>query len=304
MARDLINEVLSISAQNNNGITYLDIVNVIPSDKNFYHIHQKDVEMMAYSIEAIGQIEQPLIVKQVDSNNYELIAGHKRRAGALFLVEQGKEEYRKLPCIIKDDKIENELSLIWTNSTQRELSSYEKMKQVEILRNYLEKYQIKGNKREIISKLINLSKSEIGRLENINKNLIEPLKKEFAVEKIATSTANEIASLKKEEQDKVLKILEDKGTIKQKDLKLLIKNETKVEEDIQIPGQINIEDYKDYNPHNGIKNESSILILYEELEREKEKLITNKMDDLEKFRIQIRITAFEYYINFKKKEGE
>ena len=146
MPRDLINGLLNMNIGQVNekkvGIVYLDLDEVLPSDDNFYHIHDDDIKMMAYAIEAVGQIEQPLLVKKIaDSDKYELIAGHKRRAGANYLVEQGKGEYRTLPCIVKDESIENELSLILTNSTQRELTSFEKMKQVEILRNYIEKYE-------------------------------------------------------------------------------------------------------------------------------------------------------------------
>ena len=241
MARDLINSLLNMNigqaSEKKIGIVYLDIDKVVPSDDNFYHINDDDIQMMAYAIEAVGQIEQPLLVKKIDSDKYELIAGHKRRAGANYLVEHGKGEYRTLPCIIKDESIENELSLILTNSTQRELTSFEKMKQVEILRNYIEKYEIKGNKREIISNLINLSKSEVGRLENISKNLNEPLKEEFQAGTIATGTANMIASLPEEQQERVQEIIRENGTVKMSDIKVIR------EEDASVPGQMEVEDY-------------------------------------------------------------
>lgn len=249
MARDLINSLLNMNigqaSEKKIGIVYLDIDKVVPSDDNFYHINDDDIQMMAYAIEAVGQIEQPLLVKKIDSDKYELIAGHKRRAGANYLVAQGKEEFRTLPCIVKDESIENELSLILTNSTQRELTSFEKMKQVEILKNYIEKHEIKGNKREIISQLINLSKSEVGRLENISKNLTEPLKEKFEAGTIATGTANMIASMPVEQQEQVHEIIKENGTVKMGEVKA-IKEESAVEEkkeDKPIEGQMQIEDY-------------------------------------------------------------
>lgn len=255
MARDLINSLLNMNigqaSEKKIGIVYLDIDKVVPSDDNFYHINDDDIQMMAYAIEAVGQIEQPLLVKKIDSDKYELIAGHKRRAGANYLVEQGKGEYRSLPCIVKDENIENELSLILTNSTQRELTSFEKMKQVEILRNYIEKYEIKGNKREIIANIINLSKSEIGRLENISKNLTTPLKEEFEAGTIATGTANMIASLPKEQQERVQEIIKENGTVKMNDIKAIR------EEDASVPGQMEVEDYPE--------------LLTEEMKQEKER---------------------------------
>lgn len=252
MARDLINSLLNMNigqaSEKKIGIVYLDIDKVVPSNDNFYHINDDDIQMMAYAIEAVGQIEQPLLVKKItDSDKYELIAGHKRRAGANYLVEQGKKEFRTLPCIVKDESIENELSLILTNSTQRELTSFEKMKQVEILRNYIEKYEIKGNKREIISNLINLSKSEVGRLENISKNLNEPLKEEFEAGKIATGTANEIASMPGEQQKEIHKIIKENGTVKMNEVKA-IKERSVEEEEKPIDGQMDIEDYPNIVP--------------------------------------------------------
>lgn len=260
MARDLITGLLNINigqaSEKKIGIVYLDIDKVVPSDDNFYHINDDDIQMMAYAIEAVGQIEQPLLVKKIsDSDKYELIAGHKRRAGANYLVEQGKKEFRTLPCIIKDESIENELSLILTNATQRELTSFEKMKQVEILRNYIEKYEIKGNKREIISSIINLSKSEIGRLENINKNLAEPLKEHFESGVIATGTANEIASMPPDKQQEVGKIIKEHGTIKMGEVKAI--KEKLLEEEQQIEGQMETHDYPECIPDEEIVAEST-----------------------------------------------
>lgn len=240
MARDLITGLFNIGEIKESlkkEVVYLDIERVYPSLENFYSMKEEDILKMARSIEAVGEIKQPLLVKRTGTDVYEVIAGHKRRAGAMYLINEGKEEYRALPCIIEEEGIENELALILTNSTQRELSAFEKMKQIEILKNYLEKNAVQGNKREIISELMNISKSEIGRLEHINKNLAEPLKEHFESGKIATGTANEIASMPAEQQQKVDEIIKENGTIKMGEVKAI------KEEDKPIEGQMQIEQY-------------------------------------------------------------
>lgn len=240
MARDLITGLFNFE-ESKKEIIYLDIDQVIPSLENFYSMKESDILKMARSIEAVGEIKQPLLVKNLDNGTYEIIAGHKRRAGAMQLVNEGKNEYRDLPCIVEQEDIDNELSLILTNATQRELSAFEKMKQVQILKGYLEKNNVEGNKREIISELLNISKSEIGRLEHINKNLAEPLKEHFENGKIATGTANEIASMSTEQQQKVDEIIKENGTIKMGEVKAIKEDKKDKEEDKPIEGQMQIE---------------------------------------------------------------
>ena len=263
MARDLITGLFNFE-ESKKEIIYLDIDQVIPSLENFYSMKESDILKMARSIEAVGEIKQPLLVKNLDNGTYEIIAGHKRRAGAMQLVNEGKNEYRNLPCIVEQENIDNELSLILTNATQRELSAFEKMKQVEILREYLEKNEIEGNKREIISELMSLSKSEVGRLENISRNLGDSLKEEFAAGTIATGTANEIASMPREQQEEVEKIIQEHGSIKMGEVKAIKSGVDDKEEDKPLAGQMKVEDYP------GLLTEE---MQQEKMERERKKLI-------------------------------
>ena len=91
MARDLITGLFNFE-ESKKEIIYLDIDQVIPSLENFYSMKESDILKMARSIEAIGEIKQPLLVKNLDNGTYEIIAGHKRRAGAMQLVNEGKNE--------------------------------------------------------------------------------------------------------------------------------------------------------------------------------------------------------------------
>ena len=122
-------------------VVMLDVEDLMPSKDNFYST--ENIEELALSIELSGEIEQNLIVKPEAHGKYEVIAGHRRRLAALKLVNEGKGEYRKVPCRIKyeTDEIKDKVSLIITNSTTRELTDWEKVEQAKELRNILIEYK-------------------------------------------------------------------------------------------------------------------------------------------------------------------
>ena len=82
-------------------VTMLDVEDLMPSKDNFYST--ENIDELAMSIELVGHIEQNLVVKPEAHGKYEVVAGHRRRLAALKLVQEGKEEYRKVPCLIKKE---------------------------------------------------------------------------------------------------------------------------------------------------------------------------------------------------------
>lgn len=115
-------------------VTMLDVEDLMPSKDNFYST--ENIDELATSIELVGHIEQNLVVKPEAHGKYEVVAGHRRRLAALKLVQEGKEEYRKVPCLIKkeSDTIKDKLSLIFTNATARQLTDWEKVQQAKELK--------------------------------------------------------------------------------------------------------------------------------------------------------------------------
>lgn len=122
-------------------VEMVDVFDLVPSEGNFYSIDEQEVRELATSIELLGGIEQNLVTKPPVHGKREIIAGHKRRLAALLLVEEGKEQYRYVPCVTKDDTAKDKLRLILTNSTQRELSDWEKVQQYKELKAALEEYR-------------------------------------------------------------------------------------------------------------------------------------------------------------------
>lgn len=197
------------------------------SDKtNFYHAEDKEIKDLAESIELIGLQQYPVIRPIEGTDEYEVIAGHKRRLAILRLLDEGKTEYEMIPCRVEaPDNIRNELILIFTNSTQRERTDYEKMREIERVRELLTEYQktheLTGRRQSIIAEILGTNKTKVGTLDNINNNLIAPFVEEFAAGKISTSAANEIAGLKPDAQQALYETYKATGSLIAKDAKAL-----------------------------------------------------------------------------------
>lgn len=216
-------------------VVMLDVEDLMPSKDNFYST--ENIDELAAAIELSGCIEQNLVVKPEAHGKYEVIAGHRRRLAALKLVEEGKEEYRKVPCRIKkeSDEIRDRLSLIFTNATARQLTDWEKVKQAEELKEVLTEYKKAlqeenkdkpkeereriGRIREIVAQMLNTSTTQIGRMEAISNNLSQEFKGELEKGNINISTAHEISRLDEEGQKKAYEQYEEKGELHIKDVK-------------------------------------------------------------------------------------
>lgn len=195
-----------------------------PDKTNFYHAEDKEIKDLAESIELIGLQQYPVIRPVEGTDEYEVIAGHKRRLAILRLIGEGKAEYEMIPCKVETpDEIQSELILIFTNSTQRERTDYEKMREIERVRELLAEYQktheLTGRKQSIIAGILGTSKTKVGTLDNINNHLIGPFKGEFAEGKISTSAANEIAGLKEDAQQALYETYKDTGSLTAKEAK-------------------------------------------------------------------------------------
>lgn len=209
-------------------ILYISAKNLIPSsgEQNFYHADSDSITKMARSIELVG-VQQPLVVKPADvKGKYNVLVGHTRRLAVMQLYEEGNREDDLLPCIVdqsQDDTLQ-ELALIFTNSTQRERTDSEKMREVARLRVLLNEYKethpdFSGNMQQIIADILGISKSKVGRLDNINNNLSDGLKEEFESGNLNISTANELARLDEEGQSAMEKKIEKQGSLSMQEAK-------------------------------------------------------------------------------------
>lgn len=203
-------------------ITHISVHDLEPSQDNFYSTEQ--IEELKASIAAFG-IKQNLIVKPLEGGKYRVIAGHRRRLAILSLVGEGKRELEKVPCIIEteEDELRERLLLITTNSTARQLTDWEKIKQAQELKALLEQIKkrdkIPGRLRELVASALDTSPAQVGRMEAITKNLTPEFQEELKEGRVNMSTAYEISGMPEEQQREVYAEYQERGSVSMKDAK-------------------------------------------------------------------------------------
>lgn len=224
----------------------ISINNIVPSPNNFYSIEEEKLKGLKDSIELLG-LKQNLVVKKIEKNKYEIIAGHRRYLAMKKLYEEGNLNFEYIPCKVEDDDyIKNELELLMTNSTTRELSDWEKITQAnklkELLTEYKKKEKLQGRVRDIISDILNTSPTQVARMESISKNLVEEFKDELKEGNIKISVAHELSKLPEEKQQEIFEEHENKKEITIK----TVKEKENEEQEIEVlEGQITVEEALD-----------------------------------------------------------
>lgn len=203
-------------------VVSLNIRDLVPSNNNFYSV--ENVEELKTSIEIFGVL-QNLTVKPLDNGKYEIISGHRRHKACTELVAEGKTEFEYVPCGIRSerDEIKEHILLIMTNSTARELTDWEKMKQAEELRKNFEilkkRENLPGRVRDLVAEALNTSSTQIARLSAIDNNLTPEFKEEFKEGRIGTSAAYELSGMSEEQQKQAYSEYQEKGGVSAKEVK-------------------------------------------------------------------------------------
>lgn len=253
---------------NSFGIVMVHYSRLIPSESNNYSVD--NIRELANMIKLSGGVKQNLLARKKTPEEYELIAGHRRRLAVKYLVEEeGLEEFAMLPVHVeKSGDILSEIDLILTNCGARERSDWEKMMEVtrlaelmKAMRTGTEEEQerfrqlfgrdpgMTGGRelRKLIADTLGLSETKVANLNHINSSLAPELKERFEGGEIGVSVANEAAGLPAEKQQELAK----KPEIRLADVKAEKKktvSESDTEE--QIPGQTELLDIPGVNTEN------------------------------------------------------
>lgn len=270
----LLNHILGEDKPKEKGTSFSVVMvhytKLIPSEMNNYSI--EGIKELANMIQLSGGVKQNLLARKKTADEYELIAGHRRRLAVKYLVEElGEEQFSMMPVHVeKEDDTLSEINLILTNCAARERSDWEKMMEVERLTELIQAMQtgpeearrrfkqtfgvepgICGRElRKVVAVALGLSETKVANLNHINKNLSESLKERFKEGEIGVSVANEVAALSAKEQ----KELETKKEIRLADVKrkkAVSESDTgkqKPEEEKQIEGQTDVTDYPECLP--------------------------------------------------------
>lgn len=191
--KGIADKVNKLDSKRDFNLQNIDIEKIVPSDKNFYGM--RNIEELMEDIKANG-LYHNLVVTPAGDDKYKIISGERRY---LALKKLGNE---KVPCQVRKNinEVDSEIMLIQANAKTRELTNAEKMEQIERLKALYEKKRKNGEKlegktRDLIGKDLNLSGSQVGKYQKINKDLIPELKEMFKKNSLDMEKAASIAAL-------------------------------------------------------------------------------------------------------------
>lgn len=178
-------------------------------------------EALADLIDADGEVLQDLLVRKIDTDEYEIVAGgHRWGACKILAEERGKEKFAFLPCIVRNtSEVRTRFSVYSSNFGNK--TQYEIMCELEGMKHLLETYPEEfpdlqtGRMVEKLEKKSGLDQTTVGEYLTISKNLGEKGMEKFERGVLKKSAAVELAGLSKEEQEELL----DKGIISHKEIK-------------------------------------------------------------------------------------
>lgn len=169
--------------------------------KNFFSVD--GVQDLAESIQVNGILQPLNLVRAGD--RYRIIAGHRRFKAA------GEVGLKEVPAIVLPEMSESMewFMLIKTNTTARELTYVEKAESAARLKKHLvqmkaEGVKITGRLRDIVAEQLEISKTELARMEVIEKNLIPEAKKLLKSGRLNPSAAYAMAKTSAECQNEIL----------------------------------------------------------------------------------------------------
>ena len=172
-----------------------------------------------------------------------IISGHHRHLACQKLVADGHAEFANIAALIENEADENmrELMLIYTNSTARQLTDAEKMRQAQRATDILKQVKAEGKMdapiRETVARMLNTTSGQIARYAAIANNLTnQDLKEAFEQEKIGVSVAYDSSRLSDEGQSEIADKLHTAGAVTIRDVEEVKARETpKQEQDTETP---------------------------------------------------------------------
>lgn len=238
-------------------ILYLDITELKASKENFYGI--RDLETLKASI-ALKGLLQPLLVTEGEEGRYTVLGGGRRRQAIEELVNEGREDLRKVPCIVSDTRLQGEeaedreedremkellsrLDIISANSF-REKTDWEKLEETVQIGNIIKDLKrlgkIKGNVREMQAKLSGTTGTQIARYNAILNNLSEELTEAFKNNDFGISVAYELSRLTEEYQEQAWELFLENKILTLPDTERLHRLQKEAE---QIQGQVEMHEW-------------------------------------------------------------
>jgi ParB-like chromosome segregation protein Spo0J len=191
-----------------NKIVMLDVDNLLDSPDNFFEVD--GIDELAETILEQGGVKESLIVREVNSTEYEIISGHRRVAAVKRLIAQGENISWELPCLVQECKDDNEkkLNMVLMNVTSRVISNPELWKSYEIINEYLQGRKKQGEKfgklQIRLAEHLGISTAQTHKLQNIDKRAIPEIKAAVADGDVSINVADKVSKLTPDEQKKLV----------------------------------------------------------------------------------------------------
>ena len=296
MAKMMFKNLGSIVANTlTDSIKMIDIDELHNSDDNFFDINR--IEEFAETILGQGGVKDNLVVRPLDDGGYEIISGHRRKAAVQYLLDNGENISRYLPCLVQnyDDNDDKLLDIVLLNVSSRQISDSEMWKSYEVVDRILQNKKSAGEKfgrvRDKLAECLGVSLAQVGKMKNIENNAILPVREAIGNGDISIATANEIAKLDEDEQEELLE-KSDLSTIKHKDVKKINENKksatcsTFANDDniVEFHDTENKLDVENVVPENNIEENATCSISFEddtaEYDEEIDTYVTFSEDDI------------------------
>lgn len=218
--KGIADKVNKLDSKQDFNLQNIDIEKIVPSEKNFYGM--RDIEELAEDIKANGLYHNLVVVPYEDK--YKIVSGERRYRALKSL------GYKKVPCQVRKDigEVDSEIILIQANAKTRELTSSEKMQQIQRLDElYKEKRRngekLEGKTRDLIGKNLGLSGAQVGKYQKIDKDLIPELKEMFEKNNLDMAKAASIAALELPGQMTIYETLKGNVEISREEVNKLTK---------------------------------------------------------------------------------
>lgn len=210
LTRALAGDVPESGTEGRDQIEYIDIGLIDSDPGNFYEL--RDIPDLAGDIETVG-LQQPLLVRPGEDGHVVLISGHRRRAALQLLVDEGKEQFRQVPCIRKTggNALVYEMQLIFANAHTRVLTNAEIGKQAlrleEIFYQLKERgYEFPGRMIDHVAEACNIKRAKLGRLKKIEAHLAPCYKPLWNAGDLPEGTADALAGLPQDVQERIKRV--------------------------------------------------------------------------------------------------
>ena len=198
-------------------VKMIPIGDIIPNPANFYRVDMDAIKPLMDSIAMDGLHHYPLVMKHPEEDGkWLLIDGERRYTACKALVEEGNEDFKEIPCTVKEyaSTALAELQLILSNSTNRVLSGAELSRQAEKTEMLFyqlkeEGYDFPGRMRDRVAAACNVSATKLAKLKVIRERLVEEYKPMWEQSKLTEQAAYALARMPEELQKRISEIVGD-----------------------------------------------------------------------------------------------